>query len=233
MAGLPALSVRSIALAAVLTAGMLAHTPLMTAQSAAQGEPVDLVNGCTNVSLTWPPGTAIASVAAAITPAGSVQAVWKLDAQSQRFLAWSPAAPQASDLSSVNPLDAVFICTTSAATMTRPLLSSSPSPATSTVAFAPAPPPLPTISIVSHSDRMWRGGTAHVTVAAPPGTWCDIHYTPPAGTPSSTTTLGPKRADHTGLVAWQWTVVQLTPPGPAYVAILCNGVAVGATILVV
>jgi hypothetical protein len=233
MAALRPIFMRSLTIAAVLAAGLLVHAPTIAAQSSPSGESVELVNGCTNVSLTWPPATAIANVAAAINPAGSVQAVWKLDAQSQRFLAWSPGAPQASDLTSVNPLDAVFICTSSAATMMRPLLSSSPSPATSVSGFVPAPPPTPTVSILSFSDRMWRGGTAHVTVAAPLGTWCDIQYTPPPGTPASTTALGPKRADQTGQVSWQWTVVPLTPPGLAYVAILCNGMVLSATIIIV
>src|SRR5581483_2149392 len=115
-----------------------------------------------------------------------VQAVWKLDAQSQRFLAWSPNAPQASDLATVNPLDAVFICTTGAAVMNRPLLASSSAPAAGAPVVVPAvannPP---AASIVGFSDRMWRGGTAWVTVAAQPGASCAIPYTPPPRTPPS------------------------------------------------
>lgn len=220
-------------LASFVAVGLLAGASATVAQTPTMGEAVELVNGCTNVSLTWPAGTAIATIATAITPIGSVQAVWKLDAQSQHFLAWSPGAPQASDLSSVNPLDAVFICTTGAAVMNRPLLSSSPAPATGASAFVPAVSLTPAASIVGFSDRMWRGGTAWVSVAAPPGASCDIQYTPPPGTPGSTTGLGPKRVDQTGQVSWQWTIVPLTPPGLAYVAIVCNGVVLGATIVIV
>ena len=83
-------------------------------------EMVPLVAGCTNVALTWPDGTPTGAVARAITPPQALLAIWRYDSARQRFQAFSPQAPQASDLLTVNALDAVFICMSAPGTLTRP-----------------------------------------------------------------------------------------------------------------
>jgi hypothetical protein len=222
---------RSVIVAAVALL-MLWRAPSALAQQTSSGEAVDLVNGCTNVSLTWPAGTPVASVAAAVSPSGSVQAIWKLDAPSQRFLAWSPVAVQASDLTTVNPLDAVYICTDAVAVLVRPPLSvSSPSP--SVVITAPPAAFASNLSIISVTDSIWRGGTAFITVQAPVGASCDIDFRTPLGVPPSTTGLGPRKVDQTGTVTWIWTVPAFTPVGTATVTVFCGGFSVTAIITIV
>jgi len=69
-----------------------------------------LYEGCNNISLTFPEGTTSEAVVQAVSPAGAVEAMWRYDASQNRFLGFSPAAPQASDLLTVNFLDAVWLC---------------------------------------------------------------------------------------------------------------------------
>jgi beta-lactamase superfamily II metal-dependent hydrolase len=71
---------------------------------------VQLYSGCNNIALSFPNGTSSQTVVDAVTPAGTVQAMWRHDAAQSRFEGFSPAAPQASDLQTVNFLDAVWIC---------------------------------------------------------------------------------------------------------------------------
>ena len=88
----------------------------------APGEGVRLFAGCNNVSLTWPSGTPTSEVAAAVSPSGALVAVWRYDVAQGRFLGFAPQFPQASDLTTVNGLDAVFICTREPGTLTRPVI---------------------------------------------------------------------------------------------------------------
>jgi inhibitor of cysteine peptidase len=69
-----------------------------------------LYEGCNNIALTFPDGTTSETVVQAVTPAGAVQSMWRYDASQSRFLGFSPAAPQASDLLTVDSLDAVWLC---------------------------------------------------------------------------------------------------------------------------
>jgi beta-lactamase superfamily II metal-dependent hydrolase len=71
-----------------------------------------LFKGCNSVALTFPDGTPAQSVANAVGPSSAVESIWRYDAAQTRFEAFSPAAPQASDLLTVNFLDAVWICVT-------------------------------------------------------------------------------------------------------------------------
>src|SRR3990170_3910361 len=87
---------------------------------------VQLYAGCNNIALSFPNGTASETVVQAVTPAGTVQAMWRHNAALARFEGFSPAAPQASDLLTVNLWDAVWLCVAGA---------SSPSP-------PPPPPPI-------------------------------------------------------------------------------------------
>ena len=81
----------------------------------APGATKALYEGCNNVALTFPDGTPAQSVANVVVPSSAVQAIWRHDAAQNRFEGFSPAAPQASDLLTVNFLDAVWICVTASA----------------------------------------------------------------------------------------------------------------------
>ena len=74
-----------------------------------------LYTGCNNIALTFPDGTASESVVQAVDPTEAVQAMWRYNAAESRFVGFSPAAPQASDLLSVDFLDAVWLCVSEAA----------------------------------------------------------------------------------------------------------------------
>jgi hypothetical protein len=75
------------------------------------------------VTLTFPTGTDAASAAAAVSPADALDTIWRLDNVSRTFQAFMPQAPQASDLTSVNLLDAVFMCVDAGATISMPTVS--------------------------------------------------------------------------------------------------------------
>jgi len=110
-----------MAAALVLTAGA---TLLGAAGSRAQAQPVasitlpdpgatkQLYEGCNNIVLTFDDGTTSETVVQAVTPAGAAESMWRHDASQNRFLGFSLAAPQASDLLTVNFLDAVWLCVT-------------------------------------------------------------------------------------------------------------------------
>ena len=109
-------SIGLVAVAAVAVALLAAHGPAVRAQPVASialpepGGSVQLYPGCNNITLTFPDGTASETVVQAVTPAGVVQAMWRHNAAQNKFEGFSPAAPQASDLLTVNFLDAVWLC---------------------------------------------------------------------------------------------------------------------------
>jgi hypothetical protein len=76
----------------------------------APGAVRQLYPGCNNIGLTFPDATASTAVAQAVTPAGTLQAMWRHNAALNKFEGFSPAAPQASDLLMVDFLDAVWLC---------------------------------------------------------------------------------------------------------------------------
>lgn len=98
-----------------------APAPTVTPAPAVGSEPVRLAASCNNVSLTWADGTPVSAVADAVTPGGGLKAIWRFDNQNQRFEAYSPEFPLASDLTTVNRLDAIFICMNTPGTLLRPL----------------------------------------------------------------------------------------------------------------
>ncbi len=85
-------------------------------------EVIALGRGCTNVTLTWPSGTPIGVVWAAVTPFAALEAVWRLNNAMRRFEGFNPPATEVSDLTAVNRLDTVFICLHAPGTLTRPLI---------------------------------------------------------------------------------------------------------------
>jgi hypothetical protein len=78
--------------------------------------------GCSNVVLNWPLGTTLAAVAAAMTPATALTAIFKLDAAHGRYRGYMPSAPAfANDYIAVEaPLEAVFVCVNQSASLARP-----------------------------------------------------------------------------------------------------------------
>jgi hypothetical protein len=105
---------------AVLVGILIADPPPTAAPMPAEIEGVELGAGCSNVTLTWPDGTPTGAVARAVTPPAALVALWRYDAAQRRFLAFSPRSAQASDLTTVNRLDAVFICMEAPGTLIRP-----------------------------------------------------------------------------------------------------------------
>jgi hypothetical protein len=85
-------------------------------------QPIRLLSGCNNEALTWPVGTALSTVAAAVSPPTALMSVFKLDTATGRFRAYSPTAPAfANDYNTVETaLEAVFLCVSAAATLNRP-----------------------------------------------------------------------------------------------------------------
>ena len=79
-----------------------------------------LVAGCNNIVTTWPGMTPIGIVAGAINPTAGLLAIWRYDAALGRFAGFAPQAVSASDLTSVNRLEPVFICMTTPGGMARP-----------------------------------------------------------------------------------------------------------------
>ena len=100
------------------------------------GATKQLYPGCNNISLTFPDGTTSQTVVQAVTPAGAVEAMWRHNAALNAFEGFSPVAPQASDLLTVNFLDSVWLCLAVA-----PLPALTPPPAAPTA--TPVPPPRP------------------------------------------------------------------------------------------
>jgi hypothetical protein len=100
-------------------------SPLATAASPAvtrATEAMALAAGCSNVVFSWPMGTSLAEVAAAMTPASALTSIFKLDAGRGRFRGYTPSAPAfANDYTAVEaPLEAVFVCVNQAASLARP-----------------------------------------------------------------------------------------------------------------
>lgn len=86
-------------------------------------ESVDLVTGCNPVAATWAKGTAIKTVADAVSPASALDAIWKFDPATGTWMGYSPTAPAGvSNLSTVDRLDAIFVCVNAAATISRPVI---------------------------------------------------------------------------------------------------------------
>jgi hypothetical protein len=92
------------------------HTPTV-----APTESVTLVGGtCSPVISTYADGTAITTIANAVSPAGILVSIWEFIPASGEWLGYSPQFPQASDLTAVDRLDVIFICVSSAGSFGRP-----------------------------------------------------------------------------------------------------------------
>jgi hypothetical protein len=117
----------ALALATLITVVLLALTTTSHAQDGQRV--VNLGPGCNMVTLTFASGTQATAVAAAVSPPEALDTIWRHDNATRSFQAFMPQAPQASDLTSVNLLDAVFICVDAVATIAMPAVSSDPASA--------------------------------------------------------------------------------------------------------
>jgi hypothetical protein len=86
-------------------------------------ESVTLVGGtCNPVASTYPDGTPITTIANAVSPSGILISIWWFNPGTASWLGYSPQFPQASDLTAVDRLEAIFICVSSAGSWSRPII---------------------------------------------------------------------------------------------------------------
>ena len=83
-------------------------------------EAVDLAAGCNPVATTYADATPIGTIAGAVGPAGSLEALWEFEGTA--WQGYSPAYPEASDLTAKNFLDVVFVCVTGPGAFVRPIV---------------------------------------------------------------------------------------------------------------
>jgi hypothetical protein len=83
-------------------------------------EAVALSAACNPVTTTYADATPAQSIAAAVGPAGNLQALWKFGGGV--WMGYSPAYPQASDLTALDLLDVVFICVGGPGSFARPIV---------------------------------------------------------------------------------------------------------------
>jgi hypothetical protein len=108
-----------------------------------------LYAGCNNISLTFPDATPSQTVVQAVTPAGTVETLWRFNGPLNKFEGFSPAFPQASDLMSVNFLDAVWLCMTTGA---PPGAVAPPTPTPPAQVIPPAPLPSGVTADITPTD---------------------------------------------------------------------------------
>lgn len=94
----------------------------VTNRQGAATEQVQLFTGCNNVASTYPNGTPTSQVAAGVSPASALIAIWRFDNATQRFAGYSPIPGAPNDLVTLNRADAIFICVNAPATFTRPAI---------------------------------------------------------------------------------------------------------------
>jgi hypothetical protein len=86
-------------------------------------ESITLVGGtCNPVASTYPDNTPITTIANAVSPSGILISIWWFNPGTASWLGYSPQFPQASDLTSVDRLEAIFICVSSAGAWSRPIV---------------------------------------------------------------------------------------------------------------
>jgi hypothetical protein len=111
-------------LGAVLRVGVFAgpndRQPAATITLPAPGHIMPLYDGCNTVVLTSPNGTTSEAVTDAIEPAAAAGSIWRHRVAQDSYAGFSPAAPQANDLSTVNFLDPVWICLAGAQAPAQP-----------------------------------------------------------------------------------------------------------------
>jgi hypothetical protein len=85
-----------------------------------QSDWVELAAICNPVASTYPDGTTVQTLAAAISPPDILKAMWALEGG--LWLGYSPLYPEASNLATRDFLDVVFLCVDAVGTFVRPLV---------------------------------------------------------------------------------------------------------------
>jgi hypothetical protein len=85
-----------------------------------QSDWVELAAVCNPTASTYPDGTTVQTLAAAISPPDILSAMWAF--QDGLWLGYSPLYPEASNLATRNFLDVVFLCVDAVGTFVRPLV---------------------------------------------------------------------------------------------------------------
>ncbi len=134
----------------MLTALFIGQSTLAAAQPGATialpapGTTKQLYEGCNNITLTFPDGTNSETVVQAVDPSSAVESMWRHDAQAKKWKGYSPASAGASDLRTVNFLDAVWLCVAGAPSLPSPSPHPPSSPTPTGTAAPPSPTPSPT-----------------------------------------------------------------------------------------
>lgn len=170
-------------------------------------EVVPLYAGCNNVSLTDPVGAGLAAVASAVQPAGSLIGIFRYDAAAGRFLGFAPDAPAfANDYLQVGGRpEAVFICVSGVATLSRSLLG------------APAMPAVVARGLISAPRSVRRPATVEVLVGTGRGLLCvgGVNVSPGRFIPILA------QASGTGVAAISFELLETDRPGFADFSIRC------------
>jgi PKD repeat protein len=98
----------------------VAVTATTTANVTAGQRKINLPQGCTNLASTFPDNTSTGTVVSNVNPTSAVLSVWEYNSAQAKFQGYLPGATQATDLPTVNHLDAIFICVNAAATFMEP-----------------------------------------------------------------------------------------------------------------
>lgn len=99
-----------------------APAPSLPALAVPATESVPLSAACNNVTLTWPAGTPLGAVAAAINPGDGLVAIWRYDSAQGVFVGFSPRPNAPADYRAIGSrLETAFVCTSAPAVLSRPL----------------------------------------------------------------------------------------------------------------
>jgi hypothetical protein len=101
--------------------GQLTPTPTPPAVLPGPHEQISLAVGCNFEAWTGPSSTQPGTVAAGVSPQGSISGLWAQQPVPM-WRGYHPAYPQASDMQPLNQLDVLAICMTGPGTFLRPVL---------------------------------------------------------------------------------------------------------------
>ena len=87
----------------------------------AAADVVSLPAGCTAAALTWPAGTPLATVAAAVAPAGRLTGIWRYDTAKGRFVGYAARSGARIDYTVIGASgETATLCMSAAGRLTRP-----------------------------------------------------------------------------------------------------------------
>jgi hypothetical protein len=175
-----------------------------------------LYPGCNNIALSFPDATPSATVLQAVTPGGAVDTMWRHSAALNKFEGYSAQFPQASDLLTVNFMDAVWLCMVDnlaavqpppAVVLPPPVLPVCNAPAVASFAANPS-----TITAGQATTLGWVAVTEADTLTIDNGV--GQVTAPVVVTPAATTTYTLTATGCGGTTTYQTTVTVNAAPGP-------------------